>query len=115
LIVLCLGNVGLQDAQIYVDALGSPEALSAALNWYRANIKDRQLVGPALGAARVPTMFSWSDGDAFLCRDGAELTAQFVESSYRFEVIEGVNHWVPELGADQLNPLLREHLATVRP
>jgi pimeloyl-ACP methyl ester carboxylesterase len=104
-----------EDVQVYVDALGNREALDAALNWYRANVQNRQLVGLPLGPVEVPTMFVWSDQDAVLCRDGAELTAQFVDAPYRFEVIEGVNHWVPELGVDRLNPLLREHLVTVEP
>jgi pimeloyl-ACP methyl ester carboxylesterase len=62
----------------------------------------------------VPTLFVWSDGDAFLCRDGAELTANFVEAPYRFEVIQGVGHWIADLAPDALNALLLEHLASVR-
>jgi hypothetical protein len=30
---------------------------------------------------------------------------------FRYEVLEGVDHWIPELAADQLNGLLLEHLA----
>ena len=48
----------------YVRVLGSKPALGAALNWYRANIGDRNLQGPALGPVEVPTMFTWSDGDS---------------------------------------------------
>ena len=31
--------------------------------------------------------------------------------AYRFEVLHGVSHWVPEEAADQLVPLLLEHLS----
>jgi pimeloyl-ACP methyl ester carboxylesterase len=110
-----LAGLPAEDIQVYVDALGSREAIEAALNWYRANIQNRGFVVPPQGAVRVSTLFSWSDQDAALCREGAELTAEFIDAPYRFEVIEGVNHWVPENGPDQLNPLLLEHLATVRP
>ena len=33
------------------------------------------------------------------------------KARHRFEVIEGVSHWIPEEAADQLNALLREHFA----
>jgi hypothetical protein len=30
---------------------------------------------------------------------------------FRYEVLEGVDHWIPELAADQLNGFLLEHLS----
>jgi hypothetical protein len=33
-----------------------------------------------------------------------------VSGPYRFEVLEGVGHWIPELAADRFTPLLLEHL-----
>ena len=96
----------------YVQVLGSKAALGAALNWYRANIADRQVSGPAMGVVRVPTMFTWSDGDTALCIDGAELTEEYVDAPYRFEVIEGVSHWIPDLATDQMTELLLDHINT---
>ena len=93
----------------YVRVLGSKQALGAALNWYRANIGDRNLQGPALGSVEVPTMFTWSDGDTALCIDGALLTEEYVTGPYRFEVLEGVNHWIPDLAAEAMSTLLVEH------
>ena len=94
----------------YVRALGSKPALGAALDWYRANIGGRNLQRPATGAVTVPTMFTWSDGDTALCIDGAVLTAEYVEGPYRFEVLEGVDHWIPEMAAEAMSALLVEHL-----
>ena len=94
----------------YLRVLGSKPALGAALNWYRANIGDRNLRRPATGAVTVPTMFTWSDGDTALCIDGAVLTEEYVEGPYRFEVLEGVNHWIPDLGAEKMSSLLVDHL-----
>lgn len=95
----------------YVRVLGSKPALGAALNWYRANIGDRTLQGPAVGAVEVPTMFTWSDGDTALCIDGALLTAEYVTGPYRFEVLEGVSHWIPDLAPDAMSTLLLAHLS----
>ena len=94
----------------YVRVLGSKPALGAALNWYRANIGDRNLQGLAVGPVEVPTMFTWSDGDTALCIDGALLTQEYVEGPYRFEVLEGVSHWIPDLAPDAMTALLVDHL-----
>jgi pimeloyl-ACP methyl ester carboxylesterase len=42
---------------------------------------------------------------------GAEATERFVAAPYRFEILEGVSHWVPELASDAVNRFLIEHLA----
>ena len=103
---------GIDDEAVeeYVRVLGSKAALGAALNWYRANIGDRNLRGPAAGSVEVPTMFTWSDGDAALCIDGAVLTEQYVEAPYRFEVLEGVSHWIPDLAPEAMSSLLVDHV-----
>ena len=92
----------------YLEALGTPEALGAALNWYRA--ADLSMVD-GLGPITPPTMYVWSTEDPALGREAAEATAQFVEGPYRFEVLEGVGHWVAEQAPDRLNSLLLDHLA----
>ncbi len=110
-------GAGLTAAEIdeYVGLLSEPGALTGALNWYRA------MALPAGGSAiaptpiSMPTMFVWSDQDVALGREGAELTARFVEGPYRFEILEGVSHWVPEEAAEALNVLLREHFAPFAP
>ena len=94
----------------YLRVLGSKPALGAALDWYRANIGDRNLQRPATGAVTVPTMFTWSDGDTALCIDGAVLTEEYVDGPYRFEVLEGIDHWIPEMAAEKMSSLLVEHL-----
>ena len=103
---------GIDDEAVeeYVRVLGSKAALGAALNWYRANIGDRSLRGPAAGRVEVPTMFTWSDGDLALCIDGAVLTEQYVEAPYRFEVLEGVSHWIPDLAPEAMSSLLVDHV-----
>ena len=103
---------GIDDAAIeeYVRVLGSKAALGSALNWYRANIANRNIEGPAAGSVTVPTMFTWSDGDTALCIDGAVLTEQYVEGPYRFEVLEGVSHWIPDLAPEAMSSLLVEHV-----
>lgn len=107
------GELAPEEIDHYVDVLGTPEALGAALNWYRA--MNLPYSTGELTPIRMPTLYVWSTGDMALGRTGAEMTADFVEGSYRFEVLEGVSHWVPEQAAEALNELLREHFEPFRP
>lgn len=95
------------DVQNYVDVLGNRDAIGAALNWYRAMTLSSS-TGP-ITPIRMPTLYVWSTEDVALGREGAELTEKYIEGPYRFEILEGVSHWVPEEAADRLNALLREH------
>ena len=57
----------------------------------------------------VPTLFVWSTADPAISREAADGCAQYVTGPFRYEVLEGVDHWVPELEADRLNELLLAH------
>jgi len=106
-------GLGEDAEQAYLDVLGTPEALGAALNWYRA--MNLQGGSSQITPISMPTMYVWSTDDVALGREGAELTGNFVEGPYRFEILEGVSHWVPEEAPDALNALLREHFAPFAP
>jgi pimeloyl-ACP methyl ester carboxylesterase len=98
-----------EDAEVYATALSESGALTAALNWYRAMSPSTLL---DLEPVKVPTMYVWSTGDAAIGRVAAEGTGAHVQGPYRFEVLEGVSHWVPETAPDQLSALLVGHLAS---
>jgi pimeloyl-ACP methyl ester carboxylesterase len=107
---LCTSS-GLDASNIrqYLAVLTQPGALTAALNWYRA-MDGNELVD--LPLVRVPTLYVWSTDDAALGRPAAEASAAFVCGGYRFVVLEGVNHWIPEAAPKELVGLLLTHLAT---
>lgn len=90
------------------DTMVSPGRIRGGLNWYRALV----LKSPKTGSGRVsvPTLHIWSDGDIVLGRKGAELTTRYVDGPYRFEVLRGVSHWIPDEVPRQLDRLLAEHL-----
>ncbi|OLT27084.1 hypothetical protein BJF83_19400 [Nocardiopsis sp. CNR-923] len=83
-------------------------ALTGGLNWYRALGEDLQAPG---GEITVPTLYLWGTADKGFARETAELTAEYVKASYRFVPLEGAPHWLPEVNADVVNPLLLAHIA----
>ncbi len=95
------------DVDDRIRAMSQPGALTAALNWYRA--LDFTLV-EGVGAISVPTLYVWSTGDVALGRDGAEGTESYVTGPYRFEILDGVTHWIPEEVPAELSGLLLDHL-----
>jgi pimeloyl-ACP methyl ester carboxylesterase len=96
-----------EDADVYARALGSPEAIGPGLNWYRAS-GLHQIEG--LSDVQVPTLLIWSTEDPALGRRQAEESARYVAAPFRLEVVDGVDHWLPEHATDTVNRCLLEHL-----
>ncbi len=87
-------------------------ALTGALQWYRA--LPLSVGGLSAGRVRTPTTFCWSDGDVAIDRWGAEHCADFVAegTDYRFEVLEGVSHWIPTQAAGAAARLVVDRVGT---
>jgi pimeloyl-ACP methyl ester carboxylesterase len=90
-------------ADRYLKPLTSdPAAATAALNWYRA----LPLSPPLRGSITVPAMYVYPTGDAFLGRKAADLTGRYVSAPYRYEVLDGRSHWLPEETPDEIAALM---------
>ena len=93
-----------------VQAMTEPGALTAAINWYRAiPLSDLRASNQKIS---VPTMYVWSDKDIALLPKAAHDTARYVSGEYRFEILRGVSHWIPEEQPDKLTDLLLDWFAT---
>lgn len=92
-----LAGVGEERVERYVRPMREPGALTAALNWYRMLGAD-----DPPGPVRVPTTFVWSDGDVAIGERAARACAAHVAGDYRFVILEGVTHWIPEEAPDAL-------------
>jgi pimeloyl-ACP methyl ester carboxylesterase len=90
----------------YVTPLQQPGAARAALNWYRGLPFSK----PLRGKIQVPALYVYATGDAFLGRKAADLTGRYVAAPYRFEVLEGASHWIPEEKPETVAQLLLEHI-----
>jgi pimeloyl-ACP methyl ester carboxylesterase len=93
----------------YFRRLSQPGALTAALNWYRANDFEgyEQRV-------TVPTLFIASTKDPMVAPSGVQATKNWVTGPYRLENLAGIGHFIPEEAPDITNKLLLTHLASVR-
>jgi pimeloyl-ACP methyl ester carboxylesterase len=94
--------------------LEEPAALTAALNWYRANVPVERLM-PAAPARELPpvqasTLGVWSTGDAFLTEQQMIRSADRVRGPWRYVRFESTSHWIPLDQPDRLNALLLEFL-----
>jgi pimeloyl-ACP methyl ester carboxylesterase len=101
------------DLERYLADLSRPGALTAALNWYRANGDPRHQVGsrPPLAAVAAPTLGIWSSGDNYLTEDLILRSAEHVTGPWRYERIEGASHWLQLDAPERVNELLLEFLA----
>ena len=90
----------------HLSVLGNPEALEAALAWYRSN----KGLAADIGTIKVPTLYIWGDADATVGPDAAHGTAAFVSAAYAMEVLPGVGHFVMDQASAKATELLLGHL-----
>ncbi len=93
--------------------LSRPGALTASLNWYRANLAPR-MPGPTRELAKitVPTMGVWSTGDHYLDGERMKLSSDAIDGLWRYEEIAGASHWIPLDAPSELNAMLLDWLTT---
>jgi pimeloyl-ACP methyl ester carboxylesterase len=85
------------------------ERFTAMLGWYRAIplVAPRQSMVPC----RVPALYVWPTRDMAIGRRAAELTRRHVAAPYRFEVLDGASHWLPEEHPQTVARLVADHVA----
>jgi pimeloyl-ACP methyl ester carboxylesterase len=106
-----LGNA--QDQERYIADLSRPGALTAALNWYRANATPEQELERTrpFPAVDVPTMGIWSSGDAYVTEEGLLGSGDHVTGPWRYERIDGAGHWLQLDEPNRVNKLLLDFLS----
>jgi pimeloyl-ACP methyl ester carboxylesterase len=104
------------DIERYISDLARPGALTAALNWYRANIPAERLGGAPLRRPlppiTCPVLGVWSDGDV-ACGEAQMLASRAaVTGPWRYERVTGAGHWIPLDAPDELAELLVDFVTT---
>lgn len=89
-----------------------PGAMTAMINYYRANTS---LLGPWSAAApmiEVPTLMIWGEEDAALCIENTEGYDGLVRD-FTLHRLPGVSHWVQQEAPEAVNGILTEWLAAL--
>ena len=101
-------------ADAFVRAFERPGRLTAALNYYRANLKPAAYVAypPCPWPITPPTLLLWGDHDPALGRVAVERTAAMVEGPYRLQVLEGAGHWLQFERAAEVSRAIVDHISS---
>ena len=93
------------DADAVVARWEATGTLTAALNWYRANIPPEGFVSPdlELPPVQAPTMGVWSSGDFALTEEQMTGSERYVSGPWRYERVEGPGHWMQLEAPDVVN------------
>jgi pimeloyl-ACP methyl ester carboxylesterase len=98
------------ECEKWIKDLSRPGALTAAMNWYRANLSPG--IFPAMPLQipniQVPTLGIWSSGDAYLTEEQMIRSGEKVTGSWRYVKVDGASHWLQLDRPDVINKLLIE-------
>jgi len=105
---------GQGDLDVYLRDLDRPGALTAALNWYRANTPAEAfgVVNPIpLPPVSRPVLGVWAARDHFLGEAQMLASEAHCLAGWRYERIEAAGHWLPLDAPEELNRLVLGFLA----
>jgi pimeloyl-ACP methyl ester carboxylesterase len=106
------------DIAVYKKALREPGALSAAINYYRANVfslfMKRRSTQESIsdGRIRVPTLFIYGEQDHAIVPETIRNIGAYVDAPYREVRIKQSAHWVQNEAVEEVNAALLSFLAS---
>ena len=101
------------DTEIYCAALEKPQALSAALNYYRNLLRPQQwlrLWERSPLPIQIPTLVLWGEDDQFLSKRLTQGLENLVEAPLRLKLIPHCGHWTQQEAPDTVNRELLKFL-----
>jgi pimeloyl-ACP methyl ester carboxylesterase len=119
----CRGAFSETDIEAYKKALRQPGAVTAALNYYRANVRrvmsragqDASGVrtnGQASRGIRVPTLFIFGEQDFAILPETVRGVGKYIDAPFTEVRIPDSGHWVQNEAAEEVNAALLEFLST---
>jgi epoxide hydrolase 4 len=106
------------DIAIYKNALREPGALTAAINYYRANVfsmfMKRKRAEEELSdhRIRVPTLFIYGEQDQAVIPETVRDVKSYIDAPYRELRIKQSAHWVQNEAVAEVNAALQSFLAS---
>lgn len=101
------------DVERAIADLSRPGALTAGLNWYRANLHPAAELRPQpeLQAVQAPTLGIWSSRDHYLTEDRMAGSGRWCAGPFRYERVEGASHWLMLDEPERVTSLVVGHLS----
>jgi pimeloyl-ACP methyl ester carboxylesterase len=103
-----------EDIAVYKEALRQPGALTATVNYYRANVFKSFFRGgvetPDEGLIKVPTLFIYGEQDIAVLPSTVRKLERFIDAPYRELRIPDSGHWVQNEAVAEVNEALLEFL-----
>ncbi|MEK6281055.1 MAG: alpha/beta hydrolase [Acidobacteriota bacterium] len=106
------------DIELYKEGMRQPGALSAALNYYRANVMDWLMSGRSKSVTqkvssrvRVPTLFIFGEQDFAILSATVRGIEDYIDAPYREIRIADSGHWVQNEAASEVNAAIIEFLS----
>jgi pimeloyl-ACP methyl ester carboxylesterase len=105
-----------EDIELYKEAMRHPGALTAAVNYYRANVGRLLFRGPgkrenkSIGRVPMPTLFIFGEQDFAIIPDTVRRVENFVSGPYRELRLPQIGHWVQNEAAAEVNKALIDFL-----
>jgi pimeloyl-ACP methyl ester carboxylesterase len=93
----------------YIELFSRPGALTAGLNWYRANVSPASYVSDQRGqlpAITCPSMLLWGLDDAYLTFELGRRAGEFVDAPFALHALPDTGHWIQQERPEQVNDLL---------
>jgi pimeloyl-ACP methyl ester carboxylesterase len=89
-----------------------PGALTAGLNWYRANDSPRRLLDPTPTFPKIdsPVMGVYGGHEFALTEESMTRSAEYLAGPWRYERIDDAGHWIQLEQPAKLNRLLIDFL-----
>lgn len=100
-----------EELEDYLATFREKKALTAALNYYRANFGKSRTED--IGDIKVPTLFIWGNKDMAIGAKGVALGHQYSKGPYTFLELEA-GHWLMQTVYDKMKPAILSHLVAYK-
>lgn len=95
------------DLDQYMEHFSRPGAMTAALNWYRANFTPASLNAKSNPPRiTVPAMGLAADGDDYLLEGHVKNSDTMIDASWEYHLVEDASHWLMLDRPETVNRLL---------
>ena len=107
------GMIGEEAISVYADAWKEANAVTAMLNYYRANVFGR-LLGPSETDKKVtvPTLFVYGQQDRAILPESVRGVGDLIDAKYDQFLFPTAGHWIQQEIPSEVNAILLEFLAS---